>query len=288
MTRLIVCLLLLGFAQPNAIASPVAATQASQALTNGNSKASLSMGQESRRYQFGRKLSGRIKPHNSIKLQLPVGGRVVGEQLRMGQRIKRGQVLVRLDDREARHTVALRRAEQQLAAAQHRHALKQKQRIETNHTKGLLSDLDVDKAQLELEQGSANLQIAKARLGISELLLSEHRLLAPTDGVLLNDGPAPGSHLSANSLAITLIDDCETTVSMQLSSAEVSALREQKLRLVARTERVHSMRILRVAPSAQPNSTLFTVEATADVASLGAIGSVLSLELLAADEATLE
>jgi RND family efflux transporter MFP subunit len=115
-----------------------------------------------------------------------------------GQRVKRGQVLARLDDSRLRKELDQDRAEIQMAAARAKQTEVQRegaqvelQRQAELRKEGLGSERDFDRARFQLEalhhevtKAQGDLARAKARVEADELRLSRMELRAPFDGIV--------------------------------------------------------------------------------------------------------
>ena len=98
-----------------------------------------------------------------------VGGRVTQINFRDGQRIRRGQLLVQLDDRLQRAQVQQAQAELSIAEPNHR-------RNSELVSKGFISRRGVD-------ESAAAVQVAQAKAELARATAARLRVLAPFDGV---------------------------------------------------------------------------------------------------------
>jgi RND family efflux transporter MFP subunit len=119
---------------------------------------------------YTRSYPGTLEASDKANLAFRVSGQVSQLPAKAGQRVKKGELLARLDDTDFRNTLAERRARYQLAKVQHeqsRKLLKQK----------LTSKLKFDQAEAELKSAQAALDQADANLGYTHLY-------APFEGVV--------------------------------------------------------------------------------------------------------
>ena len=112
---------------------------------------------------------GSVRSHQGVMLRPEVSGRVQRLGFRDGERVRRGQVLVQLDD-------ALQRAQLQQAQAQAEIARTSLQRNRELLAQGFVS-------QSAVEQVEANLKVAQAQVALAQAQLQRLRIVSPFDGV---------------------------------------------------------------------------------------------------------
>lgn len=130
-----------------------------------------------------------------------ISGRVIEVAFDAGDAVKKGQVLVRIDESEARQAVAGSEAE--VAQAQ---ANLQNSRLAYDRSKQLLaqkfiSQAAVDKAQADYRSAEAQLKVALARVGQTTATRGFATIVAPYDGIIasrqveLGEMASPGKAL---------------------------------------------------------------------------------------------
>jgi membrane fusion protein (multidrug efflux system) len=135
---------------------------------------------------------GRTQANESVIINPTVEDRVVSVHFQDGDRVNRGQVLVRLDDSEAQYIVAEAKA---ALEEQKKQFTRMKRLAKTNATS--LSQLDEEKSLLD---------IAKARVASLEARLDDYSIRAPFSGVLGTRQVSPGAVVDTNSEISTLDD----------------------------------------------------------------------------------
>lgn len=113
---------------------------------------------------------GTLKSRQGVMLRPEVSGRVAALGFRDGQPVRRGQVLVQLDDSVVRAQV--QQAQAQLGIA----------RANDARNRELLAQNFI--SQAAVEQGAANLQVAQAQLALAQAQLERLRIVAPFDGTV--------------------------------------------------------------------------------------------------------
>ncbi len=111
---------------------------------------------------------GSLKSSQGVMLRPEVSGRIARLGFSEGQRVRRGQLLVQLDD-------TLQRAQLQQAEAQASIA-----RTNLQRSRELLAQNFV--SQSAVDQNGASLQVAEAQVALAQAQLARMRVLAPFDG----------------------------------------------------------------------------------------------------------
>lgn len=129
--------------------------------------------------------NGTVFPWQEIIIGPEVGGyRVADVRVDVGDRVRKGQELVRLADDLLSAEVSSRRANVQQAQATLTNAASALRRAEPLAASGVLSASDLDNLRSEEIAASARVQVARAELEAAELRLRHTRVTAPDDGVI--------------------------------------------------------------------------------------------------------
>ncbi|PIF26761.1 membrane fusion protein (multidrug efflux system) [Acidovorax sp. 56] len=124
---------------------------------------------------------GSLRSRRSVVLRPEISGRITQLNFRDGQRVRKGQLLVQLDDQLPRAQVQQSRAELSIARANHK-------RNQELVAQGFISQRSVD-------ESAANLEVAEAKLALSEATAQRLRILAPFDGIAGIRGVNVGDYL---------------------------------------------------------------------------------------------
>ena len=112
---------------------------------------------------------GSLRSRQSVVLRPEVSGRVTRLNFRDGEKVRRGQLLVQLDDQLPMAQVQQAQAELSIARANHK-------RNQELVGQGFISQRSVD-------ESSANLQVADAKLALAQAQAARLRIVAPFDGI---------------------------------------------------------------------------------------------------------
>lgn len=135
---------------------------------------------------------GTLRPRTETTVEAQVSGRVLEVKVRSGDEVKRGQLLVLLDDR--RYQAQLGQARQGLAAAR---AALQRARSEYNRVKKYLAgqaatQRDMERAREVLLSAQARMRQAEKQVEEAAIALGYTRIKAPEDGQVVRRLVEPG------------------------------------------------------------------------------------------------
>jgi HlyD family secretion protein len=148
---------------------------------------------------------GRIDFESTLRVGSELPGQVVTASAGVGDRVKRGQVLARLDNLEQR--AAYDAAEAQLALAEVGVTRAEAQLMENLHSSrdwrndtalDVLLDGPAGKAQLELLAAGARFRKQEASLGLARGLMARRAIRAPVAGVVLARSFERGETITAS------------------------------------------------------------------------------------------
>ncbi len=112
---------------------------------------------------------GSLRSRQGVVLRPEVSGRVSSLNFRDGERVSKGQLLVQLDDRLPLAQVQQSRAELSIAQANH------------NRNKDLVAQNFI--SQRSVDESAANLEVAQAKLALSQATAARLKIVAPFDGI---------------------------------------------------------------------------------------------------------
>ena len=135
---------------------------------------------------------GSLKSRQSVILRPEVGGRITQLNFHDGQRVRRGQVLVQLDDQLPRAQIQQSQAELSIAQANHK-------RNQELVAQGFISQRSVD-------ESAANLEVAQAKLALAQATAQRLKIVAPFDGIAGIRGVNVGDYLKDGADIVNIED----------------------------------------------------------------------------------
>lgn len=194
---------------------------------------------------------GTLRSRQSVMLRPEVAGRVTALGFADGARVRRGQMLVQLDDRL--QLAELQQAQAQLAVA------------EANHRRN--QELVAQKfvAQRVLDESAAALQVAQAQRALAEARLARMRIVAPFDGVVGLRNVNVGDYVKDGADLVNLEDLSTLLVDFRLPERDLARLRvgqPVRLELDALPGRRFEGRVEAVDPLVDANGRAAAVRAS--------------------------
>jgi len=129
-----------------------------------------------------RRLSGTVYPVEETNLSFEVSGKVAWVKAKMGDSVKRGDVLARLDERNFNLGLQSSQANLQKAMSALAEANNEYKRYAELSEKGLVSKSGFDNAKAAFESATSAVNIAKTQVDISQKDLNDTQLIAPYNG----------------------------------------------------------------------------------------------------------
>ena len=135
---------------------------------------------------------GSLRSRQSVIVRPEVSGRVAQLNFQDGDRVRKGQLLVQLDDQLPLAQIKQSQAELSIAQANH-------QRNQELVNQNFISKRSV-------EESAANLEVAQAKLALAQATASRLRILAPFDGMTGIRTANPGDYLKDGADIVNIED----------------------------------------------------------------------------------
>jgi HlyD family secretion protein len=142
--------------------------------------------------------SGTVQPVNTVNVGTQVSGTVLEMRADFNDRVKKGQVLLRLDP--ATLQARLRQAKAQLSSAEASLALARStlERNERLVAQGFISRLALDQSERELGAATAGVEVARAQVDAAQADLDNSVIRSPVDGVVIKRAIEVGQTVAAS------------------------------------------------------------------------------------------
>ncbi len=153
-------------------------------------------------------LTGTIRSQHESTLSAKASGQIVALSAEVGDRVKKGQVLVQLDVSQASTSLSSARAAKRLAEANASHAQLEMERTATLFERGALADAALDGAKTQHDVGQAQLEQSEAAVLSAQQRIADSVVRAPFAGVVSARYMSQGEMATATppSRLITLVD----------------------------------------------------------------------------------
>lgn len=206
---------------------------------------------------------GKVVSKRKVDLSAYYPGQITSVEVKEGDRVSKGKVLVRLDDREARTRV--NRAQASLMSTQEEVARTSnlQERLQRALDLGAVSRQMVEDAEGEWRAASARQSVAEEELSAAKLALERMSIVAPFDGVVTALKAHAGEWTSPPDAMLSLVDVTQREVELKVDSADSSRLRlEQPVVLSSEAFPGKSWdeTITRIAPATNRDSKANTID----------------------------
>ena len=171
-------------------------------------------------------VTGSLEPAQGLRLGFEVGGRVAEIKARKGQRVKKGDVLGRLDPEIANAQVAQAEAAVAAAEAQATLARDVARRNKQIQEGGSLAEVQAVQSEAQSKAADAQAAAARATLAQARAARSRHDLRAPFDGTVV-DAPEQVGATVGPGLPLFALENLDTLL-LKTTVAEAARARIQK------------------------------------------------------------
>ena len=192
-----------------------------------------------------------VQANEMIEIQTEADGFVREILFEEGQRVEKGQLLVRLDDTKFATALAQSEANFQLSKANF------------DRSKQLFADKLI--SQQEFDQAAATYQANQANLEYARRLLEDARIVAPFDGIMSSRNVSPGQFITKNTIVSWLIDLDPAKIEFQLPERYLGQVRtnqEINMTVAAYPSRTFTGRVFFVSPYVDPTNRTALVKAS--------------------------
>jgi RND family efflux transporter MFP subunit len=170
-------------------------------------------------------LSGTLEPELAATVRAEVDGSVTDVLVDDGQAVKRGQVLVRIDDTAVRDAYLSARAALRSAEATAQLARRNAERSERLHAGGAIAERDVEDAQTNATTAEGQLADARARLASAEKQLSKTVLRAPFAGIVANATASEGDVVQSGESLLSVIGPTSLRLEASVPVEDIAAVK---------------------------------------------------------------
>lgn len=166
--------------------------------------------------------SGTVQSRTEMVLGFRVAGKVNERGINIGDRVKKGEVLARLDPTDYRLAVEAAQANLDAAVKAVETARLANERVRALFRTNTVAKSQVDQAQLSYDQAVASRIAAEASLDQARNQLAYTELASDRDGIVSAVNAEPGQVVSAGSPVVTVVADDEKEVKFAVSETEIS------------------------------------------------------------------
>lgn len=167
--------------------------------------------------------SGTVEATDAL-LAFQVPGLIEAVAVHEGDKVKRGEELARLDQRETRARLAQARAQRKVTEARLSEAQRDLERSTTLLAGGAIGQEAFDKAQLAFNVASSDRAQARAAVQVIEAILANMVIRASFDGVVAVRHHEPGETVPAGSPVLTVLNPDDRWVRIYIPERQIGAV----------------------------------------------------------------
>lgn len=215
----------------------------------------------------GVKVTGTLEPLNRTTVNARLGAVVDTVLVREGERVRKGQVLMRQNSADV--AAQLRQAEAQLASA--RVELQLTEAYEKKKTelyeKKYLSEIDWATAKGDTEVKRSLVQIQEANVAITRKAVDDTAILAPIDGIVAERYVQPGSNVMPGQALMTLVDLSQLELAASIPARDINAVHvgsDVAFTVDGQPNRSFRGKVVRINPMANGGARTITIYARVD------------------------
>jgi RND family efflux transporter MFP subunit len=174
----------------------------------------------------GPPISGSLEPEQAATARAEVGGSVLRTYADAGHRVKRGQLLARLDDTAVREEFlstksAVRSAETALELAR-----RNAERSERLAGAGAIAERELENARWDVTNAEGILADARARLSSAQERLADTQVRAPFDGIVSERPVDAGDVVQVGGALFSVVDPTRLRLEAAVPAEQIGRLRQ--------------------------------------------------------------
>jgi membrane fusion protein (multidrug efflux system) len=211
-------------------------------------------------------LTGKIVADQRAEITADTQGKVLEVLVERGQRVKRGQPVIRLDVRTAALSTSEASARLESARGDQRLAEIECQRAEMLFAKGAISKSELDRTSTTCSSATQHVSAARARTAMLAKGITDGLVRAPFDGIVSERGVEVGEWVAPGRSLFTLVDSDPLKIELSVPESSVPAIalgQPVSIGTVARPGISYSATVTRMAAEIGRTRSLI-VEATID------------------------
>ncbi len=213
----------------------------------------------------GPSITGSIQPERRADVRAEVSATVLRVMKENGEQVRRGDVLVKLDDTSIRDALASAEASSRAAGQALDQSQRQFDRLKTLRTQGMVSLQGLEDAEVKRNNLQSDLEASKARVVQARQQLQRTEARAPFDGIVSDRKVSPGDTAQIGKELVKVIDPTSMRFEALVSADQVGAVKagqSVRFRVNGYSGQEFDGKIRRVNPAA--NATTRQVELLVD------------------------
>jgi RND family efflux transporter MFP subunit len=230
---------------------------------------------------ISRTFTGIVEARVQSDLGFRVGGKILERSVNVGQRVQKGQVLMRLDDVDLKLSFAAQQANVEAARAKYIQANADEARYAALVKSGAVSRQEYDQARAARDSAKGQLEAAEAQARVSNNSSEYAVLLADADGVIVRTLSEPGQVVAAGETVIQLAHDGPREALINLPEGVRPDLGTMASARLYGRDQMYQARLRELSEAADPASRTFAARYVLEGEAASApLGSTVTIGLL--------
>jgi RND family efflux transporter MFP subunit len=228
-----------------------------------------------------RTFTGIVEARVQSDLGFRVGGKILERSVNTGQRVQKGQPLMRLDPEDLRLSAAAQQANVEAARAKYTQTKADEARFAALVKSGAVSRQEYDLAREALDTAKAQLDAAEAQARVSNNSSEYAVLTADSDGVIVRTLSEPGQVVAAGQTVIQLAHDGPREAVINLPEGVRPDLGTTASARLYGQDQIYQARLRELSDAADPASRTFEARYVLEgEAALAPLGSTVTITLV--------
>ena len=228
-----------------------------------------------------RTFTGIVEARVQSDLGFRVGGKILERAVNMGQRVRKGQVLMRLDSVDLKLSLAAQQANVEAARAKYTESKADEARAGVLVETRAVSRQEYDQARAALDSAKAQLDATEAQARVSNNSSEYAVLLADADGVIVRTLSEPGQVVAAGQTVIQLAHDGPREALINLPEGVRPELGTTASARLYGRDQMYQARLRELSDAADPASRTFAARYVLEGEAASApLGSTVTITLV--------
>jgi RND family efflux transporter MFP subunit len=209
----------------------------------------------------GPRLSGSLEPRRQARVLAEISGSVTSVQTEIGNLVKKGQVLARIEDAALRNAYQSAKSALTSAELEYQNARRQAERTEKLVEGGALATRDLEMAQSNRSAAQARAAQARAQLAQARQQLDAATVTSPMNGSISEKSVNQGDVVTVGAPLFTVIDPSSMRLEASVSSDAIPVLQlgtPVMFQVRGYPNQSFTGKIAQVAPAADPATRQIT------------------------------
>lgn len=198
--------------------------------------------------------AAQVVPDNESRIAAEVTARIESIPVRVGQSVRKGEVLVKLDQRQYRLTLEQANNQVELLSNRYKLAQSQFESAKALHASRFISAQLLEQRSTELAVVDSELKIARSSANQARLALDKTVLRAPFAGAVKERLVGEGELAAPGQPIIALVEFARNELRARISNRDIAELKAAKAPAFRQDGQTVPVKIVRIAPVVDPRA----------------------------------